>query len=300
MHIGNVDLNLLKTLAVLLEERHVSRAAARCHLSQPAMSRAMARMRTVFADDLLVRTGAGYELTPKARALQAQLADVMPRLATIVRGDDFDPANATDTMRIHCTDYITTLVGPTWFPALFEQAPALNISIEPLSTHTFEDIERGRVDLALTPVTPPPTLRWHILFQEEFVCVLAADHQITRDRLTLDDLAGYPHSRVVVLPPESMVAEEQLGRLGVRAPSGLSVPYFAAAVAALPRTSLIAVLPSRFARLHENDPAVRIARPPAQFTPFGYGMAWHPRLNTDPAHQWLRELIRQSVHTALQ
>jgi DNA-binding transcriptional LysR family regulator len=255
-------------------------------------------MRATFGDELLVRTAAGYELTPRARALQCELADVMPRLASLVRSDQFDPSTATDNVRIRCTDYVTTLVGPTWFPELFHQAPALTLTIEPLSPHTFDDLDRGRIDLALTPVKPSGALHWQLLFHEEFVCVLAADHPVTSTRVTLDDLARYPHARVLALPLENMLAEQQLHQLGVYAPSGLSVPYFTAAVAALPRTTLIAVLPSRFARLYKDDPRVRIAQAPTQLTPFGYGMTWHPRLNRDPAHQWLRSLVSQATKTA--
>jgi DNA-binding transcriptional LysR family regulator len=291
MHIENVDLNLLKALDVLLTERHVSRAAERFHLSQSAMSRTLARLRETFGDELLVRTPRGYELTPRGRALQADLADVMPRLAAIVHSSTFDPATATDTVRVQCTDYITSVLGPTLFPTIFQQAPGLNLTVEPLSPHTFDDIDRGRVDLALAPVKPPAPLHWQPLFEEEFVCLLAADHPLECQRVALDDLARYPHARVIALPAEQMLVERRLTEHGVRAPSALSVPYFTATVAALPGTTLIAVLPSRFVHLQRDNPAVRIAKAPQELAPFAYGMCWHPRLRSDPVHSWFRALI---------
>ena len=294
MHIENADLNLLKALDVLLEERHVSRAAARFHLSQSAMSRTLARLRETFADELLVRTGDGYELTPRARAIQRDLAFVMPRVRSLVRGNDFDPATATDTVRIHCTDYACAVLGPILFSRLFQQAPYVSLIIEPLSPHTFEDVDRGRVDLALSPVRPRVPLRWQTVFQEEFVCLMSEEHPAAGSRLTLDDLARYPQVSVVVLQSERMLAEQRLAELGVPQTSRLRVPYFSAAVAALPGTTLIGILPRRFAELHAAEGPLTIAEAPREFTPFPYGMIWHPRLNTDPAHAWLRTLI----HTA--
>jgi DNA-binding transcriptional LysR family regulator len=297
VHVDSVDLNLLKALSVLLEERHVSRAAARFHLSQSAMSRTLTRLRETFGDELLVRTGAGYELTPRARTIQRELLFIMPRLQSIVRGDDFDPDVATDRARLHCTDYITTVLGPSLFQRLFHQAPRMSLTIEPLSPHTFADVDRGRVDLALSPIKPPSPLRWQTLFDEDFVCLLSRDHPVTRDRLTLDDLASYPHASVIVMQAEKMVVEQRLGELGVHPPSSLRVPYFTAAVAALPGTVLIAILPRRFARLHAADEAVRTAEAPVEFGSFPYGMIWHPRLNTDPAQTWIRSLVQTASDT---
>jgi DNA-binding transcriptional LysR family regulator len=294
VHIENVDLNLLKALGVLLEERHVSRAASRSHLSQSAMSRTLGRLRETFGDELLVRTGSGYELTPRARVIQRELEVLLPRLQSLVRGEDFDPATATDTVRMHCTDYAATVLGRGLFQELFHRAPHLSVTIEALSPHTFEDIERGRLDLALTPIRPPVSLRWQPLFDEEYVCVLAREHPLTRERLTLADLARFPHVSVAVFPTEVMIADRRLHELGVHPESGLKVPYFSAAVAALPGTTLIAMLPRRFAQRHCAAGELRIADAPDGFEPFAYGMTWHPRLDTDPAHTWVRSLIRST------
>ncbi|MFC4945136.1 LysR family transcriptional regulator [Pseudonocardia sp. GCM10023141] len=291
VHIENVDLNLLTALEVLLDERHVSRAALRSHLSQSAMSRTLARLRTTFNDELLIRTAAGYELTPRAHAIQHELAHVMPRLRSLVRGDAFDPATATDTIRVACTDYAATVLGGTLFGRLFRAAPNLSLVIEPLSAHTFDDVEHGRVDLALSPVTPPAPLRRKALFTEDFVCALAHTHPFTGDRLTIDDVARYPHASVVVMHDDTMLVENRLAQLGVRPPPGLRVPYFSAAVAALPGTDLIAVLPRRFATLHAG-PLLRTVGAPVEFTPFLYSMIWHPRLSADPAHTWFRALVQ--------
>jgi DNA-binding transcriptional LysR family regulator len=291
----NVDLNLLRALSVLLEERQITRAAERFRLSQSAMSRTLGRLRETFGDELLVRTRTGYELTPRARALQGELEAILARMHALVRGADFDPAAATDTIRVHCTDYATTVLGETLLRQVFHRAPHLSLTFEPLSPHTFDDIDRGRVDLALSPIRPPAALRWQTLFHEDFVCLLARDHPVTADRLTLADLAAYPRVTVVVMTTENMIADSQFGALGLPPASGLRVPYFSAAAAAVPTTTLIATLPRRFADRYSADEGVRIAQAPAELTPFAYGMIWHPRLDTDPAQRWIRTLIADSL-----
>src|SRR5882672_12414179 len=111
-HIEGVDLNLLPPLAALLEERHVTRAAKRSGLSQPAMSRTLSRLRRLLDDQLLVRDGSGYVLTPRAERIQRQLAGLMPRLEALFAAEVFDPATAEENYRIATTDYPLLLFFP--------------------------------------------------------------------------------------------------------------------------------------------------------------------------------------------
>ncbi|MEV4601904.1 LysR family transcriptional regulator [Amycolatopsis sp. NPDC049253] len=290
VQLENADLNLLKALEVLLEERHLTRAAARIHLSQSAMSRTLTRLRATFGDELLVRTARGFEPTPRARTIQRELALVMPRLRSIVRGDEFSPASATDVVRLQLTDYAAAVLGHRLFREVFGQAPGISVQAGRLSPESFDDLEHGRADLVLTPVPPPAPLRWQPLFTERFVCVLSRDHPLTADRLTVEDLASYPHASVVVLGAERMLAEFRLATLGITARPGLRVPFFTGAIAALPGTPLVAVLPSRLVD-HVPERDVRVAAAPEQLEDFAYGMAWHPRLDADPLHTWLRNLV---------
>jgi DNA-binding transcriptional LysR family regulator len=289
MQLENADLNLLKALEALLAERHLTQAAARIHISQSAMSRTLARLRTTFGDELLVRTARGFELTPRACSLQRDLARVMPMLRSMVRGPEFSPGLATDTVRVHLSDYAGLVVGRKLFPRVFRQAPNVAVQAGSLSPGSFDDLEHGRADLVLTPVRPPAPLRWQPLFEERFVCVLAVDHPLAADRLTVDDLARFPSAAVVTLGAERMHVESRLAALGVTLRPGLSVPFFTGAIAALPGTSLIAVLPSRLVAQFPI-PGVRVAEPPPGLDVFAYGMTWHPRLDADPLHRWLRDL----------
>ncbi|MCE7003740.1 LysR family transcriptional regulator [Kibdelosporangium philippinense] len=291
MQLDAADLNLLKPLAVLLEERHVSRAAARFHLSTSAMSRSLTRLRDLFQDDLLVQTPTGYELTPRARTIRRELATVLPRLSALIRGDEFDLATATDQFTIHCTDYGTQVLGPRLFRRISQQAPNVSLVVESIGGHTFDDIDHGRADIALVGIKPPAPLRFQLLFEEDYVCVVAADHPVSGDRISMDDLVRYPRISVVPMRLEGMHTEHQLVDLGVTARPTLRVPYFAAAIAALPETSSYTILARRFAELYDDDPAIRVLQAPQEIKPLAFGMVWHPRQNSDPAHTWLRDQI---------
>ena len=286
-----IDLNLLRALALLLEERHIARAADRFSLSPSAMSRTLARLRRAFGDELLVPTANGYELTPRARQIEAELAPILERLRCLVVPNPFDPAAATDSLRIHATDYACNVLLPDIFAAVSRDAPHLELTVEPLTARSFDQVQRGQVDLALTPVAPPPTLRLTRLYEEEYVGVVSVDHPVRGDRLVLDDLRHWPYVRVVALPQQVMVADQRLHDLSVDPPSVLQVPYFSAALAALPGTVFIALIPGRLAQQHAYDARLRIVRAPREFIPFAYGMIWHPRSSTYPAHAWIRSLI---------
>ncbi|MGW4487829.1 LysR family transcriptional regulator [Amycolatopsis sp. NPDC004368] len=293
MPLENVDLNLLKALDVLLEERQVSRAAERFHLSQSAMSRALARLRETFADELLVRTSDGYVLTPRARAIKDELSEIMPRLRTLVGGTTFDPATATGTMHLASTDYGLEMLADVLYSAFFSAAPQMSLVVEPVVPTTFDDVDRGRVDLILSPITPPPPLRREVLFTDDFVCVMAADHPLAGRALTLPELAGHPHVRVAAMHSQQMLVTSRLTAVGISSTPELLVPYFSAALAALPGTPLIALLPRRFAARHRGE-RLHVAELPPEFGSFDYPMLWHPRLTGDPAHRWLRSLLVQA------
>ncbi|MFJ8148672.1 LysR family transcriptional regulator [Streptomyces sp. NPDC096048] len=294
-HLRNVDLNLLEALVVLLEERHVSRAANRFHLSQSAMSRVLYRLREMFGDELLVRTRRGYEPTLRGQQIQSELADLLPRLEGLLRGDIFDPATAHSHFRVQCTDFATSLLGPTIFSRVFREAPSVSLTVSSLGDQSFTDVEQGRADLAVSGVVAPRSLHWETLFEEDFVCLLSRDHPVRAERLTLDDFIAYPHVVVNVSTDGQTMVERRLDEHGLRRPSGLRVPYFSAAAVAVRGTELIATLPRRAVLGYADDPAYRIASAPEELLPFPYGIAWHPRVDTDPAHRWLRQVVRESA-----
>ena len=140
-HVREADLNLLQPLHALLEERQVTRAASRCGLSQPAMSRAFERLRETFHDELLVRTEGRYERTARGERLLAELQDLLPRLETAIRGDRFDPATSKDRFRIATTDYAGAILLPKLLEDISSVAP--RVRLEVVAWNTAERGQRG-------------------------------------------------------------------------------------------------------------------------------------------------------------
>src|SRR5450631_24578 len=128
-HIGKADLNLLKPLYALLEERHISRAAIPSGFSQPAMSRALERLRATFGDELLVRTNGRFERTARADRLSGEPGDLLPRIETTLRGDTFEPLTSRHVLRIAATDYASSMLVPHLLMELFHAAPRMQTSV---------------------------------------------------------------------------------------------------------------------------------------------------------------------------
>lgn len=294
-HLRTTDLNLLLGLTALIEERSVSRAADRFGLSQPAMSRVLQRLRETFEDELLVRTPHGYEPTMRARRIMAELEDILPRLDLLVRGGAFAPAKAEETFRISCTDYATVVLGPRISTLMFNEAPNVSLNIAAWHDEAFEDCIAGRLDAVLWVNDVPDPLICEKLFTEDFVCVLSADHDLADKGLTLESYLAYPHVTVDVLSGQQTLVEERLKSEGLRRQAGLRVPYFAAAVNAVPQTNLIATVPRRIARLYSVSNAIKIVPAPIELPPFDYVLGWHPRATDDAAHRWMRGIFRQAA-----
>ncbi|MFD9890852.1 LysR family transcriptional regulator [Amycolatopsis sp. NPDC059027] len=288
-------LHELRALSILLEERNVTRAAGRFHLSQSSMSRTLQRLRALFGDELLVRSGSDYELTPRAQEMQRELALLLPRLEGLVTGRGFDPSTATGIVRIIGTDYTTAVLGPHLLPRLCLAAPELEVRIESRDDSSYEDLERGRADIALSVLHPATRLRWERLFTDDAVCVVDRDHPV-RDRFSLADYVAARHVVVTLIQREQPMIERWLQTLGHSRRAAVRVPHFRSAFDALPGAALVATIPRRLAELQVAAcPQVRLVEAPEGLDTFPYGMIWHPRLESDPMHSWLRDMIRAAA-----
>jgi len=291
-HIKKADLNLLRPLAVLLEEKHVSRAARRCFLSQPAMSRVLERLRDTFGDELLIRSGRGYERTARGERLLKELESFLPWVESLLTWEKFDPASSQDRFQVMMTDHACSVVLPHLVRHVMGAAPKSRIEVVPWSDRRFEDIEAGRLDLLFDVAQAPARLESETLFTDVFVCVVAADHPIRARRLTLRQYLSFPHIVVNVLSGEQTPVDRPLRALAQKRRVGLVIPFFSAAVRSVAQSNMILTLPKRLALECAKSAAVRLIGPPHEVTEFKYEMIWHRRLTDDPAHRWFRDQIR--------
>ena len=296
--IPGVDLNLLGPLAALLRERHVSRAAERAHMSQPAMSRALAALRRVFGDELLVRSGGGYRLTPRAERLQRDLAAILPQMESLFTGTPYDPLTADHAFRLAGTDYVLSVLGPALVRSALAQAPAVTLHFAGWHEGVYHDAERGALDVAFTGGAAPPPLRSEPLFEDRYVCVMSAGHPLAANRtLTLSDYLDCDHVVVDVLAGRQGAVDTRLEALGRARRASVTVSYHALAAAAVRDTRLVATLPRRFAGHLTADPALAVTGAPEETGTLSFSMAWHPRLDGDPAQRWLRDTVRAAAPT---
>ena len=292
-HLEGTDLNLLPPLAALLEERHVTRAAERSGLSQPAMSRALARLRQLLDDQLLVRDGSGYVLTPRAERIQRQLAGLMPQLETLFAAEVFDPATAEEHYRLAATDYSLLLFLHQVAREVNTLSPNSVLRIESPRGAVFDDVLHGRLDLSFYVAAPPAAFSRELLFEDICVCVMSADNPLAkRKRLTLDQYVRCSHLVIDIIDGEQPLIAHRLRELGVARHAALTVPLNVGAPSALPGTNLVATLNKRLVDRYVDEPALAVVAAPVELEPFQYFMFWHPRLDHDAAQQWLRDTIR--------
>ena len=294
------DLNLLVVFTVLAEERNVSRAATRLFLSQPAVSRALQRVRDMFHDDLLVRTAAGFEPTLQGQRLMEELEVILPKLDRLLSGSRFDPEIEQARFRIAATDSATSIVAPALCREVLPSAKMVLFDFVAWRDSAFEDLARGGLDLLLSTddTYPPSRFQSEVIYEEEFVCVVAAKSAYTR-RLTIKQYLEAEHINVGADAGSRIIPEKRLAAKGYKRRVVIQVPYSAAAIRCVAGTTLIATVPKRFAITERYNPAIRTLQPPAELSGFKYLMIWHPRVNTDAAHVWLRTAIRQIAKTSL-
>jgi len=298
-HVRKSDLNLLPALAVLLEERSISRAAARHHLSQPAMSRVLQRLRETFADELLVRTAHGYELTARARRLQQDLQSVLPEVDRMLRGEIFNPLSAEDTFRVCGPDSASILIASRLPGRLKALAPGTQLELVAWHDKAFEDLTHGRVDVLLWANQVPQPLLVRELLEDDIICVVCERHPIGNRPLTKEAYLRYPHVLLTLFNPWGSIVDRVLAKNMQRRRIGLRVPYFGAAVLAVPGTDLIATLPRRSAEIYARSARVRLNPMPFKVPRLRYLIAWHPSTNEEPALVWFRAQL-VDIFTKLQ
>lgn len=296
-HLRQVDLNLLLALHALLEERHITRASKRCFLSQPAMSRALDRLREMFGDALLIRSGRSYERTVRGETLLRQLDSLLPRLESMVQGEEFEPSRSEERFRIALTDHASVMLMPSLAKGLRSDARGVKVETSPWRSQAFEDVASGRIDLALSAETSPPGLHTEVLFQLDFICIVGINQKLRSRRLTLAQYLPLPHVLVETWTGQQTLVERPLAQLGQKRAVVLSVPFFVPAIFAVAHTDMIVTVPRKLAKIVGQIPGTRYAEPPKEIKPFPYFMAWHPRLNDEPAHAWFREQVRGAART---
>lgn len=297
INLRSVDLNLLVVFEALMAERHVSKAAERVALSQPAMSNALARLRQILDDPVLVRTARGMEPTPRALALQAPIREALRQIEQALASPAaFDPATAHGRFVIGASDYMEFLALPPLLKQIQQEAPGVDVAIRSLQiAPPAEGLEDGELDVAFGFFPNlPKRLRHEYLFTEHLVCTVRADHPTVGDHLTLEQFVALPHLFVATRTGATGEVDRALANHGLHRRIACIVPHFLVAPFIVAESDLILTVNTRIAETFARQLPLKLLKPPVALPEFRISMVWHPRNDKDPAQLWLRRRLAEA------
>ncbi|WP_370964475.1 LysR family transcriptional regulator [Amycolatopsis sp. cg9] len=298
MNLARLDLNLLVALDALLQERSVTRAAARMGLGQPAVSAQLARLRRHFHDDLLTRSGNQYRLTPLAVQLKERVRVALSGAERVFAAEpDFDPASSAREFSMLMSDYGVAVLGPGIAARLAEEAPGTRLRF-PANTPRMVDAaaqELVHTDLLVIPHGFVDDLPHQDLYRDEWVCLVAAGNTTVEDSLTVRQLETMPWVVTYHGPTASTPAARQMRMLGIEPHIQVVTETFLTVPGLIAGSGRVALVQRRLADGIPAELGVRALPCPFDATPLVEAMWWHPMYDDDPEHRYLRDVVQRAV-----
>jgi DNA-binding transcriptional LysR family regulator len=304
MNIDRVDLNLMVYLDVLLREGSVTKAAQQLGITQPAMSNGLKRLRDLFSDPLLVRTSEGMTPTERALELQPVIRKALNELeAALQTQGEFDASSSHRVFRIMVSDYAESTLVPELVKRLREEAPNIILDVLTPSDVTFQDVEAGKVDMAINRFDEmPQSFHQKTLWEDDFVCLVNPDHPRVAD-FNLDAYLDSMHIWVsktgmgagVGIDPEKIIrlgwVDNALSKLGHKRKISVFTRHYQMPALLALNNDLVATLPRKVAEMQAESSRLLVKSPPFEVPPFELKMAWSPLVQHHQAHKWLRRMI---------
>jgi DNA-binding transcriptional LysR family regulator len=296
--LADVDLNLLVTLDALLAQRSVTKAARQLGLGQPATSAALARLRAMLEDPLLVRTAQGMTLTARAEELREPLREILARIDQALSPPErFEPGQASRTFVLHTTDYFELVLLPPLCEQLGVEAPGVRVEVRAVGDKRLAQELASGCDLAIVPRRDeePAGIYRQVLFEEGLSCLVRRDHPTVGRSLTIDEYAALGHVMVSPRGGARGHVDRVLAERGLERRILLTTPHFLVAPAVVARTDLVATVAERLARAVADSWNLRIVPLPFEMPAVPQVALWHERNHRDPGHRWLRSLLSRLV-----
>lgn len=298
-NLDGMDLNLLRVLDALLMERHLTRAAQRVGLSQPATSHALARLRKHLGDPLFVRTPKGLEPTARCATLATPLREALELLTKSLMGSvPFEPATARRTFTIASADYGAFVLSPPLLETFSREAPGVDLWVRTFAGDPFEALALGDVDVAIGPMAtmrPLVSLHAKMLYLERFVCLVRKDHPRVGDTLDLDTWVSLPHAFIAPRGTPGGIVDEVLASHGRARRVAFATPHFMVAPHVVASSDLVLTVAERVARAYAEVLPLRVLETPVPIPGFTMQLVWHERQHHDPAHQWFRKKVTEAA-----
>ncbi|GGA82200.1 transcriptional regulator [Nitratireductor aestuarii] len=288
-----IDLNLLQLFDALVRERHVSRAAERAGLSQPAMSHALKRLRQMLDDPILVRQGAEMLPTATALRLAPKVAEILRDAHTLVGdSEEFVPGACERTFRIGMTDYASASFLPRLLTEIRRQAPQVRVMVRHVGrSQGGKAVTEGQVDLAMGSFLQEPGLTLYPFSSERYLCAVAREHGFRGERISLEEYLALPHLLVATTGEEIGIVDFELSLRNLRRNIVCIVPHFLVAPALLQNTDMVLTLMEGILRNNEELCKLRLFHPPIEIPEYRSYLAWREETGSDKGLQWLRNLI---------
>jgi DNA-binding transcriptional LysR family regulator len=303
MHTTNLcalDLNLLRSLDALLVERHLTRAAKRVGLSQPAMSHGLSRLRSHFNDPLFIRGRRGLEPTARALQLAKPLREAMALLERALSNEVFDPKVSTKTFSLATADYGAFVLLPRLIERLAREAPKVDHWTRTVADDPGAQLARGDVDAMLTVQAAredTSSLHTRQLFTERFVCVVREGHPRVRRRLDLDTWIDLPHCLIAPRGMPGGIVDHALAALERTRRVACAVPHFLVAPHIVANTDLVLTVGERVAHALAKLLPLRVVAAPVELPGFAISLTWHELRHHDVSQRWYRAQIVEAAKT---
>ncbi|NJK52127.1 MAG: LysR family transcriptional regulator [Cyanobacteria bacterium CRU_2_1] len=290
-----IDLNLLVVFDVVMAELNVTRAAEKLSTTQPAVSKALNRLRRAFKDDLFIKVSSGVKPTPKAIAIWTPIRNGLADIRQVTQPSVFEPATSSMTFTIALNDYMASLFAIPLIQRLSQAAPNINLRFIP-STNIDAPalLEQSEIDLAMGALSASkPRLQLQTLFTDRYVCGMRKGHPLAKRKLTLDRFVRADHLLITLTGEPTGFVDLILREQGLQRRIVLTVNQFALAPAVLADSNLIAAINYRSVQHSPYVKSLHLTELPLAHDPIHVHMMWHDRKQRDAAHSWLRSLIAE-------
>jgi DNA-binding transcriptional LysR family regulator len=300
MSLPPFNLNLLRTLDVLLETRNLTGAGRLLGMTQSAVSRQLVQLREQLRDPLLIREGQRYILTERAESLRAPLKVMLVDMAALMEGPRFDPARCTRQFSMSGSDYIADHMLPDVMTLLGEQAPGVRVAFHMWQSGHYRLLADEGVDLVPTIADAlPENLHGRAMGEDRPVCAMRADHPLAGRALSLHAYAAADHVDIGGGGDKISVIDQHLARVGLARQVRLNVPFYSTALRLLATSDLLLTIPEHVAAAFARQAPIVWTTLPIEVDAYRYWLLWHARSQHDPAHQWFRNLVHQVIFQSI-
>ncbi len=293
-NLNRLDLNLLVAFDALLTERSVTRAGIRIGLGQSAMSHNLARLRTLFGDELLTRSAEGMRPTPRAMALADSVRLTLAQIqSTVLQSEAFEPATADRVFRIGLADSIEVAVIPGLIERLQASAPGVSLRLRSTNRMSIlEELDTGTLDLGIGVFSQGQTHhKRRQLYTESFLCLFSPEQLDLTPPISLQDYLRWPHVLTSLADDARGAVDEALAKSKLKRSIVMTTPGFLAVPFVVRRARVITTMPSRLARYFSEAFGLVTSPVPIDLPSFTISLLWHESFDHDPGHRWLRQAV---------